>query len=72
MDQKRLLYRAAEAARLTGLSKQYVYQLAAEGGIPCIRIGRSVRFPADALEAWIQRLTDEQVRESGRAREVAS
>ena len=60
MDTKRLLYRATEVASLTGLSRQMVYQLAAEGRIPNVRIGRSVRFPAADLETWIQRLADEQ------------
>lgn len=60
MDQKPLLYRAVEAAKLTSLSKQMIYQLAAEGRIPCVRIGRSIRFPAEALEQWVRRLTAEQ------------
>jgi len=60
MDAKPLMYRASEVATLTGLSKQSVYQLAAEGKIPSVRIGRSVRFPAEALEAWIARKTQSQ------------
>lgn len=61
--EKPILYRATEVADLTGLSKQGVYQLAAEGRIPCVRIGRSVRFPAAALEAWVEKLTEDQSRE---------
>lgn len=60
MTEKTLLYRAAEVARMTGLSRQGIYQLAAEGRIPCVRIGRAVRFPADALDTWIQKLTEQQ------------
>ena len=60
MTAKTLLYRAAEVAQMTGLSRQGIYQLAAEGRIPCVRIGRAVRFPADALDTWIQKLTEQQ------------
>ena len=57
MDSRPLLYRATEVASLTGLSKQMIYQLAAEGRIPSLRIGRSVRFPSAELETWIRRLS---------------
>lgn len=57
MTDRPLLYRATEVATLTGLSKQMVYQLAAEGKIPSLRIGRSVRFPAAELENWIRDLS---------------
>lgn len=57
---KKLLYRVPEVAQLTGWSKQAVYQMAAEGRIPCVRVGRSVRIPAEALQQWIRRLTQEQ------------
>ena len=56
MNARPLLYRASEVARMTGLSRQGIYQLASEGRIPCVRIGRSVRFPADALDAWVKEL----------------
>jgi len=60
LDFRRLLFRAEEVAKMTGLSRQAVYQRAAEGSIPCVRIGRSVRFPADALREWIDRMVVEQ------------
>ncbi len=60
MTTQPLLYKAIEVARLTGLSRQAIYAMAASGDIPSIRIGRSVRFPADALDGWIKRLTAEQ------------
>jgi excisionase family DNA binding protein len=62
MNETPLLYRAAEVARLTGLSRQGIYQLAAEGRIPCVRIGRAVRFPAEALQAWVRDLAAQQQR----------
>ena len=60
MKEYRLLYRADEVARITGFSKQGIYQLAAEGRIPCVRIGRAVRFPAEALQAWVRDLAQQQ------------
>lgn len=62
MTEKTLLYRAAEVAQMTGLSRQGIYQLAAEGRIPSIRIGRAVRFPAEALTAWIREMSEAQAR----------
>ena len=38
------LLRAEEVAKMLGCSKWYVYALAERGELPCVRIGRSVRF----------------------------
>jgi excisionase family DNA binding protein len=48
-----LLVRPAEAALLLGISRSKLYELLAAGEIPAIKIGRSVRIPVIALEAWI-------------------
>jgi excisionase family DNA binding protein len=45
---------AAEAAALLRLSENRVYELAKRGLIPCVRIGRQIRFPEDKLLAWIE------------------
>jgi excisionase family DNA binding protein len=45
---------AAEAAALLRLSDNRVYELAKRGLIPCVRIGRQIRFPEDKLLAWIE------------------
>jgi excisionase family DNA binding protein len=56
---ERLLYRPTEAADLIAVSRARVYQLIAEGVIPSIRLGGSIRVPADALKAWVaQRVQD--------------
>jgi excisionase family DNA binding protein len=55
----RLLYRPAEVGELIGVSRARAYELIASGMIPSIRIGSSIRVPADALRAWInQQLAD--------------
>jgi excisionase family DNA binding protein len=48
-----LLVRPSEAARLLAISERSLWAFTQAGEIPCIRIGRSVRYcPAD-LAAWI-------------------
>ena len=43
-----------ETARRLGMSDTYIYDNADELG--CIRLGRSIRFPADTLEAYFEEL----------------
>jgi excisionase family DNA binding protein len=45
---------AAEAATLLRISENRVYDLAARGVLPCVRIGRQIRFPEDKLLAWVE------------------
>lgn len=41
------------AAALLGLRERRIYQLARDGLIPSVRIGRQLRFDEDALRQWI-------------------
>jgi excisionase family DNA binding protein len=50
---EKLLLRPDEAATSLGVGRSRIYQLLADGVIPAIRVGRSVRVPAHALRAWI-------------------
>lgn len=46
------LWLAREVAKFTKLSERTVFTLTQDGVIPCIRLGRSVRYrPAAVLEA---------------------
>ncbi|KAA9143546.1 helix-turn-helix domain-containing protein [Microbacterium lushaniae] len=48
------LLRARGVAERLGVSENRAYSLLASGAVPgVVRIGRSVRLPADALEAFI-------------------
>jgi excisionase family DNA binding protein len=47
------LLRAAKVAQLLDVSERYVYQLASEGRIPCVKVGRSVRFRPTDIDAWL-------------------
>jgi len=49
-----LLLHVTEAARLLGCSRSKAYELVATESIPTVRLGRSVRVPRRALEAWIE------------------
>ena len=49
---EQLLLRPEEAAKVLGVGRSRIYRLLADGVIPGIRVGRSVRVPADALRAW--------------------
>lgn len=49
----RELLTVAEAARRLSLGRATTYQLAQRGERPVVRIGRAVRIPARALDAWI-------------------
>ena len=49
----RLLLRIDEAARLLGIGTTLAYEMVGQGRLPHVRLGRSVRVPRAALEAWI-------------------
>lgn len=49
----RLLLRPSEAGEALGLGRSRVYELIAGGALPSIRIGKSIRVPADALRRWV-------------------
>lgn len=48
------LLKADEVARMLGVSRSKAYEMMAAEVVPTVRIGRSVRVPIAALEAWIQ------------------
>jgi excisionase family DNA binding protein len=52
-DRSAQLLRIPEAARYLQLSRAQTYRLAAQGELPAIRIGRSVRIRQEALDAWL-------------------
>lgn len=58
MDQLVLL-RIDEVSRALGIGRSQTYALCAAGKLPTVRIGRSVRVPADALRDWIRAKTQQ-------------
>jgi excisionase family DNA binding protein len=49
----KLLVTPSEAAALLGVGRTRIYDLIARRIIPSVRIGRSLRVPADALQKWV-------------------
>lgn len=47
------LMTARELSRETGLSLARVYELARDGDMPSVRLGRAVRFDPGAVREWI-------------------
>ncbi len=47
------LLRVPEVARRLGLTTDRIYELAREGTLPAVRIGRQLRFDPARLQAWI-------------------
>lgn len=50
---RKLLLRVEEAAEAMSVGRSKAYELVRAGQVPSVRIGRSVRVPVAALEAWI-------------------
>ena len=52
-----MLMKAEDVAAALKLGRSKVFTLMASGGLPGVRIGRSVRVPRKALEEWIRSRT---------------
>ena len=52
-----VLLAVREGAKVLGLPVNRVYEMTARGELPSVRLGRSVRIPADALQRWIEERT---------------
>ena len=50
----KLLLRPREAAETLGISERNLWQLTKDREVPCMRIGKSVRYPVESLKAWIE------------------
>jgi excisionase family DNA binding protein len=51
--QRRVLLTVREAATALAISERTLWELTHRGGLPCVRIGRSVRYVQADLDAWI-------------------
>lgn len=51
----RRLLTSREAAEWLAVSPRTLWELANRGDLPCVRIGRSVRYDPNDLDAWIAR-----------------
>lgn len=64
------LLTAGQLAKLLNLSPGHCYRLVAQRRIPFVRIGGSVRFRPEAIQAWLSRqevvTVNRALREAGR------
>jgi excisionase family DNA binding protein len=44
----------AEAAELLAVRPSWIYEAVRSGTLPCLRIGRHIRFTRTMLEDWLQ------------------
>ncbi len=51
----KILLTPADASEALSISPRKLWSLTAGGEIPCVRIGRSVRYCIDDLRAYVQR-----------------
>ena len=58
MDEKRLLT-VAEAARRLGIGRSHAYVYVLRGELASVKLGRSRRVPAEAIEEFVKRLRSE-------------
>lgn len=48
------LLRPEEAARLLAVKTNWIYEAVRTGRLPCLRLGRQIRFTRTMLEQWLQ------------------
>lgn len=63
----RLLLTVEEAAQRLGLARSKLYPLMMAGAIVSVKIGKSRRIPAFELDAYVDRLVQDQVQQRGGA-----
>jgi excisionase family DNA binding protein len=49
-----MLLRIPEVARTLGIARSLAYEMARDGRLPTIHIGKAVRVPRRKLEEWIE------------------
>lgn len=47
------LLRPEEAARLLAVKTNWIYEAVRDGRLPCLRLGRHIRFTQAMLEQWL-------------------
>lgn len=59
-QQPRVLLKVEEAAERLAISRALMFAYIKDGRIESVKVGRLRRIPADAIDAYIQRLIAEQ------------
>jgi len=53
------LLRPEEAARLLAVKTNWIYEAVRDGRLPCLRLGRHIRFTRAMLEQWLATSADD-------------
>ncbi len=53
-NDSRLLLRVPEVAAALGIARSLAYEMARDGRLPTVHIGKAVRVPRRQLEEWIE------------------
>lgn len=53
------LLKPDEAAVLLSVKTSWIYEAVRAGALPCLRVGRHIRFTRPMLEEWLATRTDE-------------
>ncbi len=61
-----------EAAKFLRISRNLAYELVARRELPCVRLGRVIRVPRTALDAWIASQAVSGVADSADGRQLDS
>ena len=67
-QEPKLLYNMKEAASLLSVPETWLGRAARQGLVPCVRMGHYVRFTANNLESYIEKLKSEPERDMGAKR----
>lgn len=59
MDDGQLFLSVPQVARIIGASEARTYDMVAAGMLPAIRLGRRVRIPRAAFDAWAARMSEQ-------------
>ncbi len=51
---RKLLLTVRETAEALNVSEKHIWRLVWAGTIPSVKLGRSVRVPADQLQEWLR------------------
>lgn len=49
------LLTVSDVSKLLRVTPQYIYMLVRENRLPCVRVGRRVRFAEEPLMDWVRR-----------------
>ncbi len=49
----RLALRPKDAARALNIGERLLWSMTNRGEIPCVRLGKAVLYPVDALREWL-------------------